>query len=466
MSTFRYKPDKIKHLQTINTLDTTHRKFVSEFSNRRNKVKDLKQTLELCEEELKLLEEDNENRNNLTNIKNKSNLKSKIKQLKQEIYDIDNNVSELEYYCGTGDILLDYYTDDSNINNNELISENINEEKPNIGNIPEITSECSETEITNLDTKIENNKKPAKKMCKLEELNFLSQQKRKPKKNTRRRARKTDVVNTKSIFDFFVTNTNSSDNSEKDQIEQVVSNKATLYDNYMTIIDKTYVSKEKKQQLRICSKCNIEQTAMQSEGSYVCKNCGEAEQFLIENEAPNHKDAVIDKPRFPYKRCNHLNEWLNQFQAKESTEIPEEVYNNIKAELKKMKIVNVKKITIQRIRNILKKLKYNQYYEHTVFIVSRITNKSPPVLSRETEDKIKSMFKAIQEPFYKHCPSNRINFLSYSYVLHKIFQILGLREYVHYFDLLKSREKLRIQEEIWRKICQDLNWPFYPSISI
>lgn len=156
----------------------------------------------------------------------------------------------------------------------------------------------------------------------------------------------------------------------------------------------------------------------------------------------------------------------NKRQAKESTEIPDEVYNSVVEELKKMKITNVNKITIQRVKGILKKLKYNQFYEHTVFIVSKITKRSAPVLSRATEEKIKVMFKQIQEPFLRHCPSTRINFLSYAYVLHKIFQILDMKEFCHYFDLLKSREKLRVQEEIWKKICLDLNWPFYPSISI
>lgn len=156
---------------------------------------------------------------------------------------------------------------------------------------------------------------------------------------------------------------------------------------------------------------------------------------------------------------------LNQFQAKESTEIPKEICNEIEAELKKMKIFDSRKITIQKVRDILKKLKYNQYYEHAVYIVSKITKKSPPVLSRETEDKIKCMFRQIQEPFVRHRPHGRQNFLSYSFVLHKIFQILGLNDYVHYFDLLKSREKLRIQEDIWRKICLDLDWPYIPSAS-
>jgi len=131
--------------------------------------------------------------------------------------------------------------------------------------------------------------------------------------------------------------------------------------------------------------------------------------------------------------------------------------------IRKMKITKKERITIKRVKGILKKLKLSEYYEHTVYIVSRLTGRPPPSLSRDTEEKIKYMFKQIQEPFMRHCPSSRINFLSYSYVLHKIFKMLGLEEYVVYFELLKSREKLRIQETIWEKICNDLGWPFYPS---
>jgi hypothetical protein len=155
---------------------------------------------------------------------------------------------------------------------------------------------------------------------------------------------------------------------------------------------------------------------------------------------------------------------LNQFQAKESTEIPENIYNMILTEIRKMKITNINKISLKTIRTILKKLHLNIYYEHAPYILCKITRKAPPTLTRQTEEQLKTMFKQIQDPFIRHCPANRVNFLSYSYVLHKFFQILGLTDYLNCFDLLKSREKLRVQEEIWKKICVDLNWPFHPSI--
>ena len=87
-----------------------------------------------------------------------------------------------------------------------------------------------------------------------------------------------------------------------------------------------------------------------------------------------------------------------------------------------------------------------------------------PHFSLELEEKLCSMFKEIQGPFLKHCPKDRKNFLSYSYVLYKLFQILGKHEYLRFFQLLKSREKLSIQDQIFKKICEDLGWPFYPSL--
>ena len=138
------------------------------------------------------------------------------------------------------------------------------------------------------------------------------------------------------------------------------------------------------------------------------------------------------------------NEWVSQSQGKETTDIPEEIFDKIFMELKKNKI--------------------NKYYEHIPYILNRITGKSTPQLTPELEEKLRGMFKEIQGPFIKHSPKNRKNFLSYSYVLHKFLEILEEDEYIKYFPLLKSREKLYQQELIWENICADLSWQFIKSI--
>lgn len=50
------------------------------------------------------------------------------------------------------------------------------------------------------------------------------------------------------------------------------------------------------------------------------------------------------------------------------------------------------------------------------------------------------------------------------YTLYKFCELLGEDEYLQYFPLLKSNEKLFAQDQIWRKICKDLRWEFIPSV--
>ena len=122
------------------------------------------------------------------------------------------------------------------------------------------------------------------------------------------------------------------------------------------------------------------------------------------------------------------------------------------------------KLKPKKLRDILKKLDKNKYYEHVPHIINRLNGLPPPTISRETEEELRRMFKEIEETFIKYCPKNRKNFLSYSYVLHKFFQLLELDEFLPCFMLLKSREKLHQQDLIWKKICEELRWEFIPSV--
>ena len=88
----------------------------------------------------------------------------------------------------------------------------------------------------------------------------------------------------------------------------------------------------------------------------------------------------------------------------------------------------------------------------------------PPQFSPELEQTLSNMFMQTQPLFIKHAPSNRLNFISYSYILHKFFLILDLPEYLPLFPLLKSRQKIAQNEETFKKICNELKWKWIPSI--
>eukprot|EP00798_Chlamydomonas_sp_ICE-L_P010902 gene10902-17022_t len=191
---------------------------------------------------------------------------------------------------------------------------------------------------------------------------------------------------------------------------------------------------------------------------------GSVEYILIDHEKPTYKDPPKDAACFAYKRINHLNKWLNQVQGKETTEIPDDVFMNIIMEIKKQKITNMATLTPNRIRAILKKIDSNKYYEHIPHIMHRLNGIPTIHMPPDLEDKVRFMFCAIQIPFLKYQPPKRKNFLSYSYCLHKMMQLLEKDQYLVNFPLLKSREKLYQQDQIWRKICEDVRWDFIPSL--
>ena len=86
---------------------------------------------------------------------------------------------------------------------------------------------------------------------------------------------------------------------------------------------------------------------------------------LTYREEQETSEKVVN---YSYKRENHFNEWLSQFQAQETTNIPTEVIEQLRSELKKIKVKNVEEITHARVRGLLKKLKLNKYYEHVPYI--------------------------------------------------------------------------------------------------
>ena len=213
-----------------------------------------------------------------------------------------------------------------------------------------------------------------------------------------------------------------------------------------------------------CLQCNVAREEISSEGILVCPKCGSEEYALVVSDFPSFRDPPKERNNYAYKKVNHLTEILNQFQAKESTIIPEDVMNEVILEIRKRRINNIADLTEEDIRQILKKLNRSKYYEHRAHILSRLNGNPPPTITPEVEEKIRAMFQDIQAPFLLYCPNDRTNFLSYSYILYKFFELLELDEYKVFFPLLKSRDRLIAHDTIWQKICAYLQWEFISSV--
>ena len=214
-----------------------------------------------------------------------------------------------------------------------------------------------------------------------------------------------------------------------------------------------------------CIECGDKLINDHSVGVNVCYTCGSIENFNTPDTREwNHSETHEYNKPYCYKRTNHFKEWIYQTQGREGVSIPEEIINGVILEIKKERITDKNMITYDKIKEFLKKLKFNKYYEHIPNIITRITGEKRIIINQELETKLLKMFNEIQIPFKKHCPATRKNFLSYSYTLYKFFQLLEKNEYLKYFPLLKSRDKMYEQDEMWKNICKELNWKFISSV--
>lgn len=241
--------------------------------------------------------------------------------------------------------------------------------------------------------------------------------------------------------------------------------KSKLVNEYLAITDNKYINHIDGEFTNTkCINCNNEMTNLVQEALSVCLSCGYQDVLLSEQNRPIMLYDKKDGIHYSYKRINHFREWISQIQGKESTDIPNEVFERILNELKKEKITDTTKLTPKFMRTILKKLRTHKYYEHTAYIINRINGIPPPQFSPELEQNLSNMFMQTQPLFIKYAPANRLNFISYSYILHKFFLILNIPEYLPLFPLLKSRQKIAQNEDVFKKICKELKWNWIPSI--
>jgi hypothetical protein len=272
------------------------------------------------------------------------------------------------------------------------------------------------------------------------------------------------------------TNKKNQSNQEKGHLDSfvhstVLNDKTELYNEYIKKFNPELkqINITKQEQL-VCNNCqNNEFIYDRKNSDEVCTQCGTT-SYIVGMEETNFvciESSEQSGGIFNYKRNNHFQECLNQLQAKENTTIPPMIIEELTKEFRKYNITDPKLISYSLVKTHLRKLKYSNYYEHIPTIINEFCGIRAPVLTPEMEQQLKIMFDQIQGPFEKWCKivsPHRKNFLNYNYVFYKMCQILHRTEFLIWFSLLKSREKLYEHDLIWKGICKELNWKFTPCI--
>jgi hypothetical protein len=304
-------------------------------------------------------------------------------------------------------------------------------------------------------------------------------------KETNQKKKEYLLDNSKYIFEYFEnkknisTGTNTQTTNSKSKlvnnffkIKQQINEETNLIQKnnnnivlkYLTNISDDFLDINNfVYQTDICQVCHKgELIPLEEDGMLICNICSRSIPYLIENEKPSYKEPPKEVCFYAYKRINHFKEILAQFQGKETTQIPQDVIDNIKLQVKKERIT-LNQITNIKTKEILKKLGYNKYYEHIPFIKDKLGIK-PPIMSPELEETLCNLFVELQAPYSKFCPDHRVNFLNYYYTAYKLCELLGEDKYLEHFPMLKDPEKRMEQDVIWKKICQELDWEFIPTV--
>ena len=367
--------NKNTDIKKISTLENKHRQKIKEFEIEKDSFSLLENKLNEINNEIDEIDKNREKFTNIDQHKRAILLDTKD-DIEKKLHLLKNNITEMDYYDKTGDILINYY---------------------NIKNVED------------------------------------------------------DPIESKNILSFLC---------KKKQVDEKPKNKVNktdLFEKYCQITEGIRVNHDDgSKRIKYCLECKIEKILNIVKSSYICPLCDDMEVIIIDED-------VQIKDYSPYKRLNRFREWLNAFQAKQSPEIDNAIYNEIIDELNKRRITDLSILNREKMRNILKKLKFNYLYEHTHYIINKLTGLPSPKITRDMEKMFIRMFLMIQEPWSKYKPIDRKNFLSYSYVLHKFCELLELDHLLDCFPLHKQLDILMENDCIWKKICTDLNWDFISS---
>ena len=271
-------------------------------------------------------------------------------------------------------------------------------------------------------------------------------------------------IDSNTINSFFKIKGTTDDSSNMNSDKYKASKQ--IYQNYWKNVEGNIIHlQEYVLDSDTCLICNQgELIPLDEEGVLICNNvkCGKFMIHIVENQKPLNKEMPNEVSYTAYIRLNHFKEILSQFQAKETTRIPDDVLEDVRNRIKKER-KNISEMNYTEMRNILSILGYNKYFEHIQYINS-ILGIKPPLMDEELIETLCVLFIEIQQPWAIFCPINRTNFFNYTYILCQLCVLLDQKQYLPFIPMMKDRIKQLEQDMIWKKVCDYLDWEYFPTV--
>lgn len=214
----------------------------------------------------------------------------------------------------------------------------------------------------------------------------------------------------------------------------------------------------------VCATCAGELVLDHRTGSTTCIMCGvsRAGGLGVGVQQTYSDGQASSRTAAPYERIAHFKEFIARLEGTERTEIPEVVVNTLLTQCMMHRIDPIRepeRVTYTFVRSALQRTGFCQFFENSTQLISLLTKRQPRRFTDEEKAQLTRIFREIQAPFEKH-KGKRKNFLSYSFTLYKLCELLGLREFLPYLPLLKAPANLLAADALWEKICHELDYEF------
>lgn len=269
----------------------------------------------------------------------------------------------------------------------------------------------------------------------------------------------------------------------KSNNDEILKEKEEVVQKYLEVIKKfnfeisfdSVSKKDKAINLIFCEICK-DKICFESveDKTYICNECGFQKEILGNMSSYKDVNRINLSSKYMYERKVHFKDCMNQYQGKQNSTIPKEVFTDLEEQFKlhglleegDTKEERFKKITKDHILLFLKETGHTKHYEDVFLIYQKMTGKKPDDISH-LETKLMQDFETLSDLYdkkFKQDKSKKIDRKSFINIQYVLYQLL--RKYKHPckkedFNILKTLDRKSFHDDIMKELFQELNWNFF-----
>lgn len=218
---------------------------------------------------------------------------------------------------------------------------------------------------------------------------------------------------------------------------------------------------------QICTQpnCNEPLISIASESKLVCPKCS-ISQDMIDPSFTHYSSFTgneADNTSYEYKREYHLLDLIEMFRPREHEVIDPVKKEKLKAEIRKRCFTLNKDLTVHKVQNFLKELKFNDLYKYRYQLTMELNGKQCPVMSEQLETLILLIFQSMQSVF-ERIKKNRSSFLKFEFTVYHICKMLGCDEFLPFLRRLENQKRHRNQIRLLRQVFKELGFTYRPRL--